>query len=93
MRPCVQSSTMDAPQASQQSLSTRNAWLTYETLPNKRPFMFFNVAMQKALKLLASATSYGILIEVLVDEHKDRVGTTVYHGFDNLRENRRGRAQ
>jgi len=34
---------MDAPQVKQQTLSTRNAWLAYETLPNKRPFMFFNI--------------------------------------------------
>jgi hypothetical protein len=34
---------MDAPQVSQQTLSTRNSWLAYETLPNKRPFMFFNI--------------------------------------------------
>ena len=32
-----------------------------------------------ALKLLASATSYGATIEFIVDEHKDPTGTTVYY--------------
>ena len=44
-----------------------------------------NPAMGLALKLLASATSYGALIEFIVDEHKSPRGTTVYHGTDRTR--------
>ena len=44
-----------------------------------------NPAMGLALKLLASATSYGALIEFIVDEHKSPRGTTVYHGMDRTR--------
>ncbi len=42
-------------------------------------------AMSLALKLLASATSYGALIEFIVDEHKTPRGTTVYHGTEHTR--------
>ena len=42
-------------------------------------------AMSLALKLLASATSYGALIEFIVDEHKSPRGTTVYHGTERTR--------
>jgi hypothetical protein len=44
-----------------------------------------NPAMGLALKLLASATSYGALIEFIVDEHKTPRGTTVYHGTESTR--------
>jgi hypothetical protein len=37
-------------------------------------------AMQLALKLLANATSYGVLVEVIVDEHEKEVPCMVYHG-------------
>jgi hypothetical protein len=37
-------------------------------------------AMQLALKLIANATSYGVLVEVIVDEHKAEVPCWVYHG-------------
>ena len=49
-----------------------------------------SAAMSLALKLLASATSYGVLIEFIVDEHKTPRGTTVYHGTERTR--RRARA-
>ena len=39
-------------------------------------------AMQLALKLLANATSYGVLVEVIVDERKAEVPCMVYHGGD-----------
>ena len=42
-------------------------------------------AMSLALKLMASATSYGALIEFIVDEHKTPQGTTVYHGTERRR--------
>ncbi len=42
-------------------------------------------AMALGLKLLASATSYGALIEFIVDEHKTPRGTTVYHGTESTR--------
>ncbi len=48
-------------------------------------------SMQKGAKLTANATSYGILIEIIVDEHKERIGTTVYHGFDVKRKQARAR--
>ena len=38
-----------------------------------------------ALKLLANATSYGALIEFIVDEHKDATGTTVYYSDKDAR--------
>ena len=38
-----------------------------------------------ALKLLASATSYGATIEFIVDEHKDPTGTTVYYSDKDAR--------
>ena len=38
-----------------------------------------------ALKLVASAVSYGATIEFIVDEHKDRTGTTVYHADKDAR--------
>jgi hypothetical protein len=44
-----------------------------------------NPAMALSLKLLASATSYGALIEFIVDEHKTPRGTTVYHGTERTR--------
>jgi hypothetical protein len=44
-----------------------------------------NPAMGLSLKLLASATSYGALIEFIVDEHKTPRGTTVYHGTESTR--------
>jgi hypothetical protein len=44
-----------------------------------------NPAMALSLKLLASATSYGALIEFIVDEHKTPRGTTVYHGTEHTR--------
>jgi hypothetical protein len=44
-----------------------------------------NPAMGLALKLLASATSYGALIEFIVDEHKTPRGTTVYYGTESRR--------
>jgi hypothetical protein len=44
-----------------------------------------NPAMALSLKLLASATSYGALIEFIVDEHKTPRGTTVYHGTESTR--------
>jgi hypothetical protein len=44
-----------------------------------------NPAMGLGLKLLASATSYGALIEFIVDEHKTPRGTTVYHGTQSTR--------
>ena len=44
-----------------------------------------NATMSLALKLLASATSYGALIEFIVDEHKTPRGTTVYHGRESSR--------
>jgi hypothetical protein len=37
-------------------------------------------AMQLALKLLANATSYGVLVEVVVDEKMAEVPCWVYHG-------------
>lgn len=37
-------------------------------------------AMQMALKLLANATSYGVLIEVVVDERAAEVPCMIYHG-------------
>jgi hypothetical protein len=37
-------------------------------------------AMQLALKLLANATSYGALVEVIVDERATKVPCMVYHG-------------
>jgi DNA polymerase elongation subunit (family B) len=37
-------------------------------------------AMQLASKLLANATSYGVLVEFIVDEHKAEVPCDVYHG-------------
>ena len=49
-------------------------------------------AMQKAAKLLANASSYGVLIEVIVDEHRDRVGTAVFHGFETTRKQARARS-
>jgi hypothetical protein len=42
-------------------------------------------AIQLALKLLAKATSYGILVEVVVDEHKAEVPCMVYHGGEATR--------
>jgi hypothetical protein len=44
-----------------------------------------NPAMALSLKLLASATSYGALIEFIVDEHTTPRGTTVYHGTESTR--------
>lgn len=41
--------------------------------------------MQLALKLLANATSYGVLVEVVVDEKKASVPCDVYHGGDKTR--------
>ena len=41
--------------------------------------------MSLGLKLMASATSYGALIEFIVDEHKTPRGTTVYHGTERTR--------
>jgi hypothetical protein len=38
-----------------------------------------------ALKLIANATSYGILVEVVVDEHKATVPCMVYHGGEATR--------
>ena len=38
-----------------------------------------------ALKLLASATSFGATIEFIVDEHKDPTGTTVYYSDKDAR--------
>src|ERR1700730_17030762 len=40
-------------------------------------------AMQLALKLIANATSYGVLVEVIVDEHKAETPCWVYHGGKN----------
>jgi hypothetical protein len=37
-------------------------------------------AMQLALKLIANATSYGVLVEVVVDERSTKVPCMVYHG-------------
>ena len=37
-------------------------------------------AMEKGLKLLANSTSFGMLIEFIVDEHKDPRPTSVWHG-------------
>ena len=37
-------------------------------------------AIQNALKLLANSTSYGVLLEVIVDERLKDVPVTVYHG-------------
>ena len=37
-------------------------------------------AMQLALKLIASATSYGVLVEMIVDERAAEVPCMVYHG-------------
>jgi len=42
-------------------------------------------AMQLALKLLANATSYGILIEVVVDERAAEVPCMIYHGGEATR--------
>jgi hypothetical protein len=42
-------------------------------------------AIQLALKLLANATSYGILVEVVVDECKAEVPCMVYHGGEATR--------
>jgi hypothetical protein len=44
-----------------------------------------------SLKLLANATSYGVLIEVIVDERKKETGTTVYHGGAATRKRARTR--
>jgi hypothetical protein len=44
-----------------------------------------NPAMALGLKLTASATAYGALIEFIVDEHKTPRGTTVYHGTESTR--------
>jgi len=41
--------------------------------------------MQMALKLLANATSYGILIEVIVDERAAEVPCMIYHGGEETR--------
>jgi hypothetical protein len=37
-------------------------------------------AMQLALKLIANATSYGILVEVIVDERAAEIPCMIYHG-------------
>jgi hypothetical protein len=42
-------------------------------------------AMRLALKLLANATSYGILIEVVVDERAAEVPCLIYHGSEATR--------
>jgi hypothetical protein len=44
-----------------------------------------NPAMALGLKLTASATAYGALIEFIVDEHKTPRRTTVYHGTESTR--------
>jgi hypothetical protein len=36
--------------------------------------------MQLGLKLLANATSYGVLVEIIVDERKAEIPCWVYHG-------------
>jgi hypothetical protein len=46
---------------------------------------FYYDALQTALKILANSTSYGVLVEAIVDEHENEVGTTVYHGGDVTR--------
>jgi hypothetical protein len=40
----------------------------------------FLSSLEKALKLLASATSYGVLVEFIADDRLKEVPTTVYHG-------------
>jgi hypothetical protein len=42
-------------------------------------------AIQLALKLLANATSYGVLIEVVIDERAAEVSCMIYHGGDEHR--------
>ena len=66
---------MGAPQVSQQTLSTRNAWLAYETLPNKRPFMFFNV-------LPALRESYFPDPEISAAERRTLTTTSLYAPSD-----------
>ena len=48
-------------------------------------------AIQNALKLLANSTSYGVLLEVTVDERKDDVPMIVYHGGAQTRRRARKR--
>jgi DNA polymerase III epsilon subunit-like protein len=42
-------------------------------------------AMEQGIKLTSSATSYGVLIEFVVEERKKETATTVYHGADATR--------
>ena len=42
-------------------------------------------AMEQGLKLLANSTAYGVLVEFIVDEHKDETPTTIYHGTNQRR--------
>ena len=42
-------------------------------------------AMEQGIKLTSSATSYGVLIEFVVEERKKETATTIYHGADATR--------
>src|SRR5208283_5842879 len=37
-------------------------------------------SLENALKVLASSTSYGVLVEFIADDHLEEVPTIVYHG-------------
>jgi hypothetical protein len=46
-------------------------------------------AMEQALKLLAKSSAYGILVEIVTDDHKKRVGTTIWCGTESHRKQAR----
>jgi hypothetical protein len=60
-----------------------------DTYPKGSPDYDRLDAMQLALKLIANATSYGVLVEVIVDEHKAEVPCWVYQGKKTLRKAQR----
>jgi hypothetical protein len=54
-------------------------------LPDFKDRLLIFSAMEKGLKLLANSTSYGVLVEFIVDEHKTETPTTVYYGTNQTR--------
>jgi hypothetical protein len=67
-----------APQHSQTSLSTRDTWLKYQNLPNRRAFMFFETLPAPKIKFTADNSD-----KLMFAELKEAEASSLYTNFSN----------
>jgi hypothetical protein len=73
---------LDAPQHSQMSLSTRDAWLHYQALPNRRAFQFMTTLPPPILDIFKDAKGLGLTPDkILMSELNEAQSTSLYTSF------------